>query len=249
MFTPEDREKIREKILAMARKDNRVTAAAVIGGAARGRADRWSDIDLTFGVTDVDGVMVDWTRDLTGEPGATHLFDLDRGGSRYRVFLFPGNLQVDLSFTPEKEFGALGPAFQLLFGETITRPSLPASSPRHLAGMAVHHAVRARVCIERERVWQAEYWISALRDEVLALACRNRGLEAAYGRGLDRLPEDVLALARPTLVTSLDADELYRALHAAIELLLAEAGEPATGLASSLRELGQRTPSSTSTTS
>jgi hypothetical protein len=249
VFTEEDRERIRDKVLAMARKDRRVTAAAIIGGAARGRVDRWSDVDLTFGVTDIDGVMVDWTRELTGEPNATHLFDLSIAASRYRVFLFPGNLQVDLSFTPENEFGALGPGFQVLFGEAVTRPSLPSPSPRHMAGMAVHHAVRARICVERERVWQAEYWISALRDETLALACRNRGLEAAYGRGLDRLPEAVLDQARSVLVRSLDADELIRALDAGVELLLAEAGEPATGLASSLRELGQRTPSSTSTTS
>src|SRR3954454_9674048 len=98
MFTPDERERTRERILALARKDNRVTAAAVIGGAARGRADRWSDIDLTFGATDVEGVMVDWTRELTGDPGSPPLFHLQVPPSRYRVFLFPGNLQVDLSF-------------------------------------------------------------------------------------------------------------------------------------------------------
>jgi hypothetical protein len=248
VFSVEDRERTRERVLALARKDRRVVAAAVVGGAARGRADRWSDLDLTFGVTDVDGVMVDWTRELAGH-GAVHLFDLGVQASRYRVFLLPGNLQVDLSFTPEAEFGALGPGFQLLWGEAVTRPPLPAPSPRHMAGLAVHHAVRGRVCIERERLWQAEYWISALRDEALALACRKRGLDFAYGRGLDRLPEDVLAAAGPALVRSLGRDELLRALAAAIELLLQEAGEPAAGLASQLRELPQRTPSSTSTTS
>ena len=226
---------MRERVLAMARKDPRVVAAAVVGGAARGRADRWSDLDLTFGVTDLDGVMVDWTRELTGEPGAVHLFDTALAASRYRVFLFPGNLQVDLSFTPEAEFGALGPGFQLLFGEPVTRPSLPAPNARHRSGLAAHHAVRARICIERGRAWQAEYWISALRDEALALACMKRGLDG--GRDLDRLPEELLALAEPALVRGLDAEELARALAAAVELLLGEAGEPAAGLAAQLREL------------
>jgi hypothetical protein len=35
------------------------------------------------------------------------------------------------------------------------------------------HAVRARVCIEREHALQAEYWISSLRNETLALASRR----------------------------------------------------------------------------
>jgi hypothetical protein len=248
VFSVADRERARERVLAIARKDRRVVAAAVVGGAARGREDRWSDLDLTFGVTDVEGVMVDWTRELARD-GAVHLFDLGVQSSRYRVFLLPGSLQVDLSFTPEAEFGALGPGFQLLWGQAATRPPLPAASPRHMTGLAVHHAVRARVSIERDRVWQAQYWISQLRDEALALACRRRGLEADHGRGLDRLPEDVLAAAAPTLVGALDRGELLRALAAAVDLLLQEAGEPAAGLATELRELGQRTPSSTSTTS
>src|SRR4051812_29454922 len=192
--------------------------------------------------------MVDWTRELARD-GAVHLFDVSVAASRYRVFLLPGNLQVDLSFAPDTEFGALGPGFELLWGEAVTPPPLPAPSARDLTGRAVHHAVRARISLERARVWQAEYWIAQLRDEALAIACRRRGLEAAHGRGRDRLPEDVLAAAAPALVGSLDRDELWRALAAAIELLLGEAGEPAAGLASELRALAQRMPSSTSTTS
>src|SRR3954465_15255247 len=153
----------------MARKDRRVTGAAVVGGAARGRADRWSDLDLTFGVTDLESVMVDWTRELTGARGAVRLFDVSVSSTRYRVLLFPGNLQVDLSFTPAAEFGALGPGFQLLFGEAVPRPPLPSVSSRHRAGVAVHHALRARVAVERERPWEAEYWIGSLRDEALAI--------------------------------------------------------------------------------
>ena len=37
-------------------------------------------------------------------------------------------------------------------------------------GLAVHHAVRARFCIERERSWQAEHWLTGLREEAHQLA-------------------------------------------------------------------------------
>jgi hypothetical protein len=89
----------------------------------------------------------------------------------------------------------------------------------------VHHALRARFCIERGRYWQAEYWISATRDYSLSLACRRRALPASYGRGFDDLPSDVRNGFHGALATSLERDELLRALREAVEGLLREGGE------------------------
>jgi hypothetical protein len=100
--------------------------------------------------------------------------------------------------------------------------------------------VRARFCIERGRPWQAEHWISATRDQALALACRRQGLQSAYGRGFDRLPAEWLAKLEPALVGSLERSELLRALGAAVEALLQEAAETRTladRLAPRLRDL------------
>jgi hypothetical protein len=101
------------------------------------------------------------------------------------------------------------------------------TSPTELFGLGVHHAVRARFCIERGRRWQAEYWISGARDLALALACRRRGLDGGHGRGFDELPPDVLEFFAETLVQSLDADELRRALAGAVSGLLRESAEAA----------------------
>ena len=54
--------------------------AAVTGSAAAGREDRWSDIDLYFGVADdvaLDAVLADWTDYLYGELAALHHFELN----------------------------------------------------------------------------------------------------------------------------------------------------------------------------
>lgn len=227
----------------MAERDQRITAAALIGGSTAGAGDRWSDLDLGFGVAEgheVAEVIADWTAVLGDELQAVHLFDLPYLSSVYRVFLLPGALQVDLSFTPAADFGALGPRFSLLFGQAVTRDLRPGPPPEHSFGLAVHHAVRGRICIERDRPWQAEHWISGVRAEALSLACRRLGLEHREGRGYDRLPAELLARAEPALVTSLDRDELQRALGAAIDLLLGEAGaapEPAARLREQLLEL------------
>ena len=225
MFEPEYRDEVRDRILALADADERVVAGAVVGGLAQGLGDRWSDLDLTFGVIDsvtVTDVAGDWTRQLADELDAVDLFDLWPDTSVYRVFLFPGCLQVDLSFTPAADFGPRGPQFRLLFGTAGELREAAPPSTAELFGLAVHHAVRARYCIERGRVWEAEYWVSAIRDHALERACLARGLPHAYGRGSDRLPREVLARFEPTLVRSLAADELLRALHTAVSGLLAE---------------------------
>jgi hypothetical protein len=85
--------------------------------------------------------------------------------------------------------------------------------------------LRARFCIERGRFWQAEYWISGLRDYALSLACHRRLLPVSHGRGYDALPPEVSDIFKNALVTSLEREELLRALACAVEGLLGEAAE------------------------
>jgi len=242
MFTADERDRVREALLAMARADHRVVAGAEVGAAAQGGGDRWSDLDLAFGLGDgaraVD-VFADWTADLGERYGAVQLFDLPFASSLYRVFLFPGCLQVDLSLTPGATFGALGPKFKLLFGSATEGQTPTPSTAAHLFGLAAHHAVRARISIERGRAWQAEYWISGLRDQALSLACRLRGLPTE-GRGFDDLPPELLDLFSEAIVRSLRRNELLRALAAGVDALLTVAGDDdprVAAIAAQLREV------------
>lgn len=225
MFTVEERDRVRDTVLEMARADPRIVAAAAVGSLAGGRGDRWSDLDLTFGLADgttVAEVLDVWTGELDRRLDAAVLFDLPVLSTVYRVFLLPGGLQVDLSFTPGAEFGALGPRFRLLFGTAVDREHLHQEPPRHRLGLAVHHALRARLCVERGRPWQAEHWIGELRDEALSLACLRLGLPAAHARGFDDLPAAVTAQAEGALVRSPQREELLRALGSAVDALLRE---------------------------
>ena len=245
MFTVEYRNRIQDHVLQLAASDSRVVSGALVGSLALGGGDRWSDLDLTFAVADefsIFDVLEEWTTDLKQNFEAAHLFDLPSGASIYRVFLLPGSLQFDLSFTPASKFGATGPKFQLLFGSAVEKPfSQPQPAPE-LFGYAVHHLLRARLCIERGRYWQAEYWISSGRDYALSLACLRRGLPANHGRGFDNLPAEVLAKFHDSLVKSPDRDELMRALEFVIDRLLSEADEVrelANQVEPRLRELTQ----------
>ena len=235
MFSVEQREAARDRVLDMAASDPRVVAGAVVGSFALGGGDRWSDLDLTFAVAEgvpVSDVVADWTRRMVVDLDAVVLFDLPSGDTIYRVFLLPGCLQVDLSFTPEPRFGAAGPKFRLLFGEAHERPFTEPPPAHELFGWAVAYARDARACIERGRWWQAEHCISAIRDNALALACLHRNLPARFGRGYDDLPPDILEPFQGALVRSLTREALLEALAAAVEGLLRESEE--------IRELAEK---------
>jgi hypothetical protein len=225
MFSPQERERLRSGLLEAAANDRRLTGAAITGSASVGREDRWSDIDLAFGVAHVEqmpNVLSDWTERMYDEHLALHHVDMVFGAWVYRVFLLPGTLQVDLAFVPANEFRALEPTFSLVFG-SAAEPLVP-SKPHYekLVGMGWLYALHARTCIAKKKLWQAEYMISGARDNALALACLRNGLPIAYGRGMDRLPSETAAQFEGALVRHLDTDELARALQIVICGLLSE---------------------------
>jgi hypothetical protein len=216
MFTEESREKARNYILDLANSDKRIVAAGVIGSYAADKQDRWSDIDLTFGVDDsysINELLEEWTSRITTDLNAVRLFDIQRSKTVYRVFLLDDCLQVDISFTPVSAFASNGQNFKLLFGSFIDNNSVNKPSIYDLAGYAVHHALRARVCIERKRFWNAEYWLSAARDHALTIAALKAEADTSYGKGYDDLPSEVLERFNASFVTTLQRDELFRCLE------------------------------------
>jgi len=246
VFTVEQRDALREHLLRLAEEDEHVVAGAAVGSLAVDGGDRFSDLDLTFGIADhvpVADVLNDWTRTLIDELDAVHLADLERGPTTYRVFLLPDALQFDLSMTPAAQFRPGGPRFRLLFGETaageceVSRPPVAGD----LFGWGVIYALHARACIERGRVWQAEHYVGAVRDHALSVACLRQGLPAVQARGYDDLSPETLARFEDAHVGAVEPGALRAALAASVLALLragAEARLPHAGtVAQRLAEL------------
>ncbi|AWS44599.1 hypothetical protein DKM19_27910 [Streptosporangium sp. 'caverna'] len=241
MFTVDRRRHVRTQLLERARGDERIVGAAITGSAARDAEDRWSDVDLFFGVAAdiaVEETLSDWSAFVYRELGAIHHFDLRAGSAIYRAFLLEELLEVDLGFTPAGAFGPIGAGgFRVVFGDAVDRqPGSGSADPGHLIGLAWHHVLHARISIERGALWQAEHWISGIRDHILTLACLRLGHPSAYAKGADRLPPDVTGPVQEALVRSLDAGELSRALGAATRALLRELRENDPGVAETLEK-------------
>jgi hypothetical protein len=240
MFTPEERDRLREQLVLAAHADPTILGAALTGSAAAQREDRWSDIDLALSVdvdADYDQVIADWTHRMYEKHGAAHHVDVIWNATVFRVFLLVNTLQVDIAFWPEADFGAIAPTFRLLFGAANQREPLPAPVAEHLIGMGWLYALHARSSIARGRLWQAEYMISQVRDHVWALACLRHELPTSEGRGMDSLPAEIRTVITDALVRSVDGSELRRAFEAVTELLISEIDEVDPDLARRLSPL------------
>jgi hypothetical protein len=239
VFTVEQRDALRERVLRLAEDDDRVVAGAAVGSLALGEGDRFSDLDLTFAVADdvpVAAVLPDWTNTLADDLAAVQLADLESGPTIYRVFLLPDALQFDLSMTPAARFRPAGPRFRLLFGDTAPgQPEVRRSAgglfiptptvAGDLFGWGVIYALHARACIERRRVWQAEHYVGAVRDHALALACLRNELPAALARRYDDLPAETLARFEETHIGTLEPDTLRAALAGSVSALMREGAD------------------------
>ena len=234
MFSPEQRDALRDRVLMLGEEDDRVVAGAVVGSLATGTGDRFSDLDLTFGIADhaqVTQVLDDWSRTMIGRHEAVVLADLERGPATYRVFLLPDALQLDLSMTPAASFRPAGPRFRLAFGGVAPGDPEPVAAtlfipttatPEDIFGWGAIYALHARACIERGRVWQAEHYVGAVRDHLLSLACLREGLPSTYARGYDDLPAEALIRSEELHVGALEPNALRAALAAGVGLLLRE---------------------------
>lgn len=226
MFTAAFRDHVRNCVLDLARADPRVTGGALTGSAAIDLGDQWSDVDLAFGIAAGNGladVLADWTRMLDQEFGVINYFDLHASQRRTsRMLLLPGGLELDVSVMAAEDLGARGPKFRALFGTTYEVEAQPQPDISCLIGMGWLHVFHARACIERNKRWQAEYFIRGIRDYAIALASLRLGEDATYAGGGDRLPAPVTGPLTDALVRSLDVLELRRALAAATLCLIRE---------------------------
>lgn len=238
MFTTEHRSELSEQLIEQARRHESITAAALVGSAARKDMDQWSDLDLALAVrpgVDLVALADDWTQILAAAaPVADHL-DVESGPALYRVFLLDDSLQVDLSFCPADRFRSTGESFELLFGKAVPAIQLGTPDLHPVVGWAWLYALHARSAIARGRNWQAVQMLEGLRGQVVTLACLRHGLPGHQGRGVDMLPGPVLDSLGRTLVAKPDGAALVAGLVVMLELFAAETDHVDSALADRLR--------------
>ncbi len=225
VFTAEHRERLRTQLVSAAENDPHLCGAAHTGSAASGRLDRWSDIDLALCLKPTaahDQVVAEWTNRLYQNHTAVAHVDVMRGPTLFRVFLLKNTLQVDIAFWSADDFAAIGPNFQLIFGDAKPPRPSPPPNPQSLIGMAWLYALHVRSSLARGRNLQAEYMLSGMRNHVFELTCLRCGTIAHQGRGLDDLPAAERDTAAACLPESLEPAKLQHAFQNTMQALLKE---------------------------
>lgn len=227
MFTPDWRENTRAEIIETAKKDPRLKGGAITGSGSVGKLDAWSDIDLAFGVREAEKlpeVLAAYTEILYRDYGAVQHLDVQSGAWIYRVFLLSNTLQIDLAFAPQEQFGARAPTFKLVFGGTGGATHAAPAQQEVYIGWCWLCALHIRSSLKRGKVWQAEHFLSGMRNYLISLLCRRYKLPEKEGRGVDQLPPEELRKLEATLADSLDPSELRRAFTALTGFYLEEVG-------------------------
>lgn len=230
MFTEVEREALRAQLTGFAQADDRVVAAASLGSAARGELDRWSDIDLALRVApgvEVDEAVEAWTeRAARAEPVVDHL-DIHASGALYRVLLLASTLQVDLSFWPHDQPLAAGAPVAVLFGDFPITPVVTEAGELDQSHSAVRmgwlYALHLRSALGRSRWWQALWMLQSIRDVVVGLYCQRLDLPQGEGRGVDRLPAELLEGLVRTHPSRIEAEQLSASFEVVMRLLIEEA--------------------------
>jgi hypothetical protein len=228
VFSIADRDRLRQRLQDQAEQDDAVVGAAYTGSHAGYGGDEWSDTDLVLAVRGELATTMDrWTRWLASEFDLRHHWDLPTGPSVVRVFLLGEWLELDLTFAPAEAFGPRGPQWRTVFGKPQHVEPFGEPDRDFITGLAWHHTLHAWICLRRGLPWQAEHWISALRDQVITLACLRLGLPAAYAKSAHLLPDELTRALEQALVRDMTEGELRRALSAAVRAAVTELDDPA----------------------
>jgi predicted nucleotidyltransferase len=228
VYSEFSRERLLRDLVDHARTDPSVVAAALVGSAARGQSDRWSDIDLALRLApgeEVHPVATNWTTWVSAKVRVVDTLDVEAAGALYRVFLTGDTLQIDLSFFPYEAFRATnGECMRVLFGEALAADPTVEHDWRSTARTGWLYLLHARAAIARERLWQAELMLADSRAVVLSLAAQRIGLRRDHGREAHLLPADITDALADARAPRLTVRELTQSLDRTIVCFLAEVG-------------------------
>ncbi|GAA0725756.1 hypothetical protein GCM10009430_31900 [Aquimarina litoralis] len=225
MYSKKDRIKVEKQIIDFAKLDSNIIDCAIVGSKSVGNDDKWSDIDLAFGYeidADINQILRYWSKIMFESFGANKLFDMSYKESLYRVFLLPNALQVDLSFTPSDHFGAITDNFKLIFGNQRKREFKSLPEINSIAGYTILFALKTRTSIEREKYWQAQYYLTKCRENTMILKCLKENLNSFDGRSFDELTPSFLNQIQNTMINEPNKRNLENALKSMIHILIKE---------------------------
>ena len=238
-YTPEERQQILDALLDALKGDGCITGVLVVGSAAVGFQDDYSDIDLSVVMAteaDVEPVFRDWDGKIQALFPVVTRFETHYGPNSFLYgFLLDSLLELDIGFLCLNNLVARRPYWQIVFDrsgqiQTIMEASL-VSKPTTLKSARCqqslesiwHYIMHCAICLRREQNWRAVYYLDMVRQQTIELAGLRLGLETKNYRQVDQFPADLLLSWQQSLPSDLSPGKIMRALQTAVQCFFDEA--------------------------
>lgn len=245
MFGPKERDQLLARSIRQLQQDERIEAAVVTGSIGAGRADRWSDIDITCLVADdadCAAVAADWVGRIYAELDVAHHYEVAFESTLVRGLLLESGLLLDLAVTPAADFSVWAPvrvAFDRTGRATAAAASMQPWAPEPdwtgQAGFGFHDVIHSATAAVRGRGWRSLFYLQRVRNRTLILASERHGWDADDFTRVDDLPAGEREPLLASLVDELEPRGLLRALDVAARAFLLELERGTPEIATKLR--------------
>lgn len=232
MYVNEERQALRDKILAFVRENQEFTCLLQIGSGAEGFTDIYSDIDLMAGCVDAPAVeRANKKLWEFFENSGTVYIDRRKWADHVLGFsaYWENGLSVDLSFMPASDMPILSKKWQLLWSKDDVLESSLKEKSDQLAPNAVvvdgsyHHAFfyllrKAEIALCRKDYVYTEMVLNEARQKLLLVEAIIEGKKLHQFKAYHSLNHAFLASVEKTYPCSLTSVALNQAKNALLGL-------------------------------
>jgi len=237
MFTHSERQAVLRQLVQGLESDGRIVGIVLVGSTAIGFADKYSDIDLVVVVDSqqpTKPVFREWVSRLDSELAPIHRFEVSFDENNFLAgFLLPRCLEIDLGVVNFDALIAKKERWKVVYDKTgQIEDKLQdswderAQEDVHAIGRKLasvwHYIIQAVISVQRKQLWRALHNLEEVRNRGLQLAGLRRGLAVSHFREIDQLPLEVKREFERTMVHSVTAEEILRALRLATDCFFRE---------------------------
>jgi len=241
LFSEEYRKEILDSLAESFKNDSRIIGAVLFGSGATGFKDKYSDIDISFVVSDendVETVYMDWESKNKSLFSKIHHFIFTYNqNSRVYLFLLEGFLELDMGFVNLSFLSAETLEWEVIFDRTnqienlLQKSWLNNQSPDvkdfyflrlDQIWYSITHVI---ICLNRNNPWRALLHLQRIHYQTLELASLRLGpgQNVKDFKEIDQLPEDFLDKLQNSLVKDPSPIKIKKALKSAIDCFFDEA--------------------------
>ena len=233
MFTIEEREVIKQKLVDYLLKFDTIQAIFLVGSNATGKADIYSDLDFTVIVND-DYVEDIWKKfyDVLNNEQIFRKFKVDFGGNEYLVGMFLKNaLEMDIGFTTLNNFET----------KNLKRPNLKYKVLYEKDGFKVpviisratynglnilegadsdiwYNFKNAMFALKRNKLFRCINEIEESRNYIVKIIASFNNLESKHFKQIDYIKEEVKTKIEKTYPNQISYEGLKSSLLNVIDL-------------------------------